>query len=304
MCVATYRLGEVPGTPHAASQVALNLLSLASVESPQRANDVRSDEYFGDSMLVYLMATRRDPSLVPELMLTTLWDDSSTTRDLACLVAMERLDAEGLATLVRDSLNAYSDKAKMAGALLAGLSDTRPTSIAGPIRDVRHTLEAQGSKVDFNTWTDQQLLDVGLKRTDLLEQRERTEDTWEVKQVMRLGLWLQGRLPEMDGNVEPLLASNHIPRTHVLFAMLHHGDPIAFEVLFAPRGETGVDLLQLLSTLRWWYILQRYLPADAPQLTVWADDDWQRMQIDLLRNWYLLHGDEMQTKAALSLDGS
>lgn len=266
-CVAAYRLGEVTALPDFASPVATNLLALAALESPARLNDVASADFADTSELIHLLAVRREPTVNPAMLLPFMASDTPTVRELACMIAIDRLNEADLSELVRRSLLSFEDSAKMAGALLAGLTDSRPTR------------------------------EVGSQQVDLLTDRMEHEDIWAVKQVMRLGLWMQGRLPEMDSTAANLLSRNDIPRTHVLLAMLHRGDRTAYEVLFAPRGEPGIDLLQLLSGERWWYILRRYLPTSAPPLPLWADDDWKQMQIAILRDWYLLTGGHVITAA-------
>ena len=60
-----------------------------------------------------------------------------------------------------------------------------------------------------------------------------------------------------------------------------------------------MDLIDLLVHKRWWRVLKKYLPADAPlDLSLWADEEVQQFQIDVLRNWYLLESARISAPAA------
>lgn len=176
-----------------------------------------------------------------------------TLRDLAAVVAADKFEDEKLAGMAESLLRDYNDHAKMGGAILAGLA--------------------------------------GVQR-DLLHKRAAAEDVWAVQQVMRLGLWMQGEgdAEERDGWPSSLLMRDDVPRTTVLLAMMHRGRVRdALDHLLAPRGQPPVDLVELLAELRWWHVLRRYLPDDAPPFWLWADPQLKRFQIDVLRDWWLLN---------------
>ena len=49
--------------------------------------------------------------------------------------------------------------------------------------------------------------------------------------------------------------------------------------------------------LRYGPVLRRYLPG-LPEFWAWADRDRQRFQIDVIRDWYLLHRHELEFDSA------
>ncbi|MFW6060283.1 MAG: hypothetical protein ACODAQ_08875 [Phycisphaeraceae bacterium] len=178
----------------------------------------------------------------------------ATVRDLACIVAIERFEEGQLDTLIASLLTDLNDDAKMSGAILAGLT--------------------------------------GLQ-TDLLRERANQEDVWAVQKIMRVGLWMQGAAPAMTEQVPALLTRRDVPRSTLLMALLHRRHPAGLDYLLAPHGELPSDLQRLLVHYRWWHVLERFLPDDAPSLWLWADEALHRFQIDVLRDWYLLHRGEL-----------
>jgi len=188
----------------------------------------------------------------------------STMRDLACLVAYQRFDAETLEPVVVNLLTDYNDAMKMSGGVLAGLT--------------------------------------GLQ-SKLLTRRHEFEDQPDVRAVFRLGLWMQGRDELLDASGAMLLVDRQelgIGST-TLLAMLHVGSfggqpavaRTALDYLLNPRGEPEVDLRQLFDQLRWWRVLDFYLAelfpeSDRPDFWLWGDPLLQDFQIDVLRDGYLL----------------
>ena len=173
----------------------------------------------------------------------------SELRDQACIAAAHRLDAQGRAALIDRLIGAFDDDAKMSGAILAGLCG---------------------------------------RSMDVLERRVEIEDAWAVRQVQRLGLWMGGRLEMHPDQVRALLAQERIPASTVLLALLHRDPNAGLTWLLNPEGEPPVDLVELLVRYRWWYVLESFLPEDAPPLWLWADANLQHLQLDVLRNWHLL----------------
>ena len=223
------------------------------------------EDNWSDTLRLAAVAVTRDPD--PADLRSVLGSPLPAVRDAACVVAAERFTPEQNEGLVRSLLTDFSDDAKRSGAILAGL-----TGLHG----------------------------------DLLTDKMRDEDVWAVRQVHRLGMWMQGRLPEMDDHAPGLLTRDGLPTTTVLLAMLHCGRPEAMDFILAPRadepefsaeslnlptseGVAPVALRKLLVHYRWHRVLRRYLPDDAPPLWLWADDRQQQLQIDVLRNWYLLN---------------
>ena len=168
-------------------------------------------------------------------------------RDLACIVAAERLTRPEQEQLIGSLLHDFNDQAKLSGAILSGLTGAR---------------------------------------RDLLARRSDAEDIWLVRQVQRLGLWMQGQLDTFDP--QPLLGRADVPKSTLLLAMLHRDRIGALDYLFNPRGEPHLDLIELFDHYRWWHVLRRYLPDDAPPFWLWADPALKQFQVEVLRNWYLV----------------
>lgn len=203
--------------------------------------------------LLAVMTTAITRNPIPDTLYGALTSPTPTLRDLACMVSADRLSAEQVDKLVRELLTDFNDNAKISGAILSGLT---------------------GAQVP------------------LLIKKEEAEDIWSVRQLMRLGLWMQGLLPELKQTVPGLLTRDDLPVTTVLLGMLHHNNLSrgqALDYLLNPRGEPSLDLVDLFDQQRWWYVLRRYLPPDAPPFWVWADPDLEKFQIEVLRNWALLN---------------
>jgi len=204
--------------------------------------------------------------LVPEMLRLKAWaitenpqatdfrelfvSEEPAIANLACLVAVDRLPKQELARLVASLLIDFNDHAKCSGAILAGLTGYEPK---------------------------------------LLEKKARDEDIWSVKQVMEIGLWMQGSRPKMADRISGLLSRDDLPKTTVLLAMLHQGQSQALEYLFNPDDEPRLDLIELFDQFRWWCVLERYLPDSAPPFWIWADPELQQFQLEVLRVWYILN---------------
>lgn len=215
-----------------------------------------------DILRLAAVAAMADPT--PQHLMPLFTAPRATLRDLACVVAADRFSHDKNAQLVASLLNHFNDDAKRSGAILAGLTGLHP---------------------------------------ELLAKKARHEDIWSVRQIMSLGLWMQTpRTPSAAGlpsdtpslaatptGARGLLTRDDLPTSTVLLAMLHQGQPAAWDFLFNPQGEEQIDLLEWFSQARWWRVLGRYLPTDAPPFWVWADPALAQFQIDLLREWYLLH---------------
>ncbi len=170
-------------------------------------------------------------------------------RDVGCVLAVRDLEAGALDSLVADLLRDMNDQAKMSGPILAGLT--------------------------------------GL-HLDLLHRRQRFENDWEIGKVILLGQQMCGE--GMVGDAPPAtMAYSDAPRSTVILAMLHRMGPGGLEVLLNPRGEPPADLPELMEDYGWWRVLNQYLPADAPRWHPGADATQQRLQTDMLRDWYLVH---------------
>ncbi len=201
-------------------------------------------------------------------LMPALTSDETALRDVACFVAFDRFSKEQNAQLAADLLLDYSDNAKQSGAILAGLCGVQQ---------------------------------------DLLRKKANDEDVWAVRQVLRLGLWMQSqRVEDVPGHPldMPKLASTLLTRddlswTTVILAIMWHdreapqdqGDAaigLAWDTLLSPRLSGTIDLEELLAAQRWWQVLSRFVP-DAPPFWVWADAELQSFQIEVLRCWYVLN---------------
>lgn len=185
----------------------------------------------------------------PEDLYKLLTSEVPAIRDHACVIAADRFTPEQNSALIREGFKDFDDKGKISAAMLAGLT--------------------------------------GLE-TELLRKKMIDEDIWAVQQMMRLGLWMQGRLPEVESSLVGLLSRPDMPRTTVLLAMLHARHPKALDYLLNPRGEPWPGLAELLTYQAWWPVLKRYLPEDAPPLWPWADRALVQFQIDTLRDWRVM----------------
>lgn len=189
----------------------------------------------------------------------------ATVRDLACVIAADRLPADRLPNVVKALLTSFDDNAKLSGAVLSGLTG------------VGH---------------------------GLLASRESAEDVWAVKQVMRLGLWMQGRPP---GDADPrvlvqsakmMLTELDVPGSTVVLALLEADRTTGLDTLLAPFGEPGFDLVELLDQHRFVHVLDRYLPADVPRVPLWIDQDLTRYAVERLRLWYVLERARLQKESS------
>src|SRR6202034_4187062 len=98
--------------------------------------------------------------------------------------------------LIIDALKDSDDNAKISGAILAGLT--------------------------------------GLQH-DLLARIAQDATAWPVKQMARMGLWMQQPDPATDGQVAAsaagLLTRDDIPKTTLLLVLMHRHQPVAYDYL-------------------------------------------------------------------------
>lgn len=254
--------GDTPTRP-LADQLSL----LAALEGQK---DGQSDGPIPDDApeLTRLTWVARKTAPLPEDFMPFCMSEDSMLRDLACVAAADRLDLGQINALVTLLLRDFDDRAKMSGAILAGLTNSRP-----PTRGENG------------------------EPSDLVLDKVNAEDVRPVMQVMRVGLWMQGRAPDMEKVIDGLFGRPDMPRSTLLLALLHGKSPIPFDYILNPRGDPPFDLVDYFDTQRWWRIASRYLPADAPPFWVWGDRELEEFQIDVLRNWYLIHRDDMYPNA-------
>ena len=173
-------------------------------------------------------------------------------RDVGCVLAVRDLEVDALDALIESLLTDLNDDAVMSGAILSGMTG-------------RHTSR--------------------------LRDRTRQEDKWAVMRVLAAGLWMQG---DTTHGIEPGPAwflGHELPRTTGILALLRHKDTQtrALDQLLNPQGEAPDDLARLLDDYGWWRVLNHYLPEHAPNWQPGTTDDIQRTQIELLREWFVVH---------------
>lgn len=203
--------------------------------------------------------------LTADDLLPLLTAQSPTLRDRAAVLAATRLSKADAMALADDLLRSFDDTAVVAGAMVAALADVRPTTVT----PVNPSAPPQ----------------------DLLAYRAKHEDDPVMREALELALWMRGDLAELRPPAEVLFRQHVLDGSTVLLAMLHRGGAdrrLALDLLFNPRGEPTLDLDHLLVAGRWWEVLRRYLPEDAPQLWLWADPELRALQIDVLRDWWLV----------------
>ena len=258
---AAYRQGLTDS--HAPQDdLVLRLAQLDGTPVNQRHVEIAAD--WSDTLRLAAVAVTTDPD--PGMLRRVFASPFPTLRDAACVIAAERFSPQQNETLVDELLSDFSDDAKRSGAILAGLTGLQRPLLAAKLRD---------------------------------------EDIWAVQQIQRLGLWMQGSQPEFDHAAPALLTGDDLPATTILLAMLHRRHRSAFDTVFSSRtdepefspqtlnlpaaeGQAPVPLEKLLTHYRWYHVLRRFLPPDAPPLWLWADDRLQQFQLDVLRNWHLL----------------
>ena len=182
----------------------------------------------------------------------------SALRDVGCVLAMRGLDEKALGELIAELLGDGDDKAVWSGAMLSGM-----TGLQG----------------------------------DLLMRRLNGETDWMTDRMLRIGLWMRGA-KEDGGDVKPelMLAYPDTPRSTVVMAMLHRWGARGLEAYLNPRGEPADEFIPMLEDYGWWRVLNYYLPEDAPRWRPTDDPDARRLQLDMLRDWYLVHRRRLSAK--------
>lgn len=98
----------------------------------------------------------------------------------------------------------------------------------------------------------------------------------------RHSAWLLARLINDPRDIR----IDSVPRTTRWVLALHRGELVRMlDELFSDSSRLRPDPLDLLVRRRWWHVLSRYLPEDAPPLWLWGDVGVQRFQLDVLRAW-------------------
>lgn len=227
-----------------------------------------------------------------------LASDKPALRELGAVIAARRLDDHANQELARALLTSLNPNSRLSGALLVGLTGVEPVGITGDFASVL-AAHPQWTEQQVRQFDDQQLHELGLARRNILDYWIENSQDFIFTQHLRLARWMQGRLPEMDGQVDLLRGMESFPATTLALAMLHRGQDDAtldatsgLDVIINPRGEPRADLLELLAGRRWVHVIGPYLFEDSEQglpYAWWADRATQQMQTDVLRNWMLVH---------------
>lgn len=215
---------------------------------------------FDDAMPhhVRIAAVRVGQNADPHWLLDTLRiNDRSALRDVALLTLAQRFTAEQLGPFVVELLQDYDPEARLSGAVLSGIT--------------------------------------GLG-ADALETASRRERSTVLRRGMLIGLWMQGRRPELNGQIPSLLGSEVAPDSTLLLAMLHGGERRAaldhLLAIGADQSEDTAEVLRrttaLLRTERWSRVLNAYLPPTAPAIPLDAEDHVFAGQLADLRAWHAL----------------
>ncbi|MBI1374004.1 MAG: hypothetical protein GC159_14880 [Phycisphaera sp.] len=254
---------------------------------------VDSIEFTDDMpLLIRMQAVRVSKSATVDDMLPVFTAEAPTTRDVACLVAMERFSVEECRELAAKLAASFNDHERMAGAILAGLTGAPPaasSTSAAPRPSLSDDPDAaykvpEPTAADLRWW-----VNVRVSRGD----------DWVLKQHYLLTLWMWG---EANTQFDPatLLLKSKMPRTTTTLALLQGGRLDGMDWMINPFGEPGVGGPEafriLLDTLRYHVVLRRYFP-DVPDFWFWADADTQRFQVDVIRDWYLLFRPQLKFDA-------
>lgn len=244
----------------------------------------------------------------PEAYRPWLTHDDPALRGVAAVMLTDRFDRARLTPLARELLTAVGENARerrLGGAVLCGVADLYPSGIVGGLSAV---LAERGdfTRDQVRAMGDDELAELGLRRVDALRARAEHESDWPTRQVYRLALWMRDDAPPGPGSAADstpnddddadfadfalaLLQRRDVPAPTVLHALLHTGHAdAALSWLFNPAGEPPVDLDDLLVRRRWWTVLDRYAPPDAPPLWPAAPAELRRFQLDVWREWVLV----------------
>lgn len=259
---------------------------LASLEGVPLAVAERRDEWakaaptktMAPALALAAFRAMADPK--PDHLLPLLAHDEAVVRDQACIAAVQRMTKDQVAALVRRLLQPppkpvkgkdvdldqpvfrYHDGAKISAAILSGLANVEAELVDRTIAQFADRPRI-GDMMKLGQWM----------RTAQASRTARTAPQAE----------------SYAAHAEKMLMLDDFPRSTILLAMLHVNHPTAMDSLLRPRAEANPQTLRLLDEERWWFVLEHFLPPDAPRLWVWGDPQLARFQVDLMRDWYLLN---------------
>ncbi len=232
------------------------MFTLAALEGIPRGRLTNARPASDSPDSIKLATLRASDAIQEEDIYPLLSHDAAFIRDQACIIAWQNMNKEAQSALVAKLLKDYNDNAKMSGGFLAGLT--------------------------------------GVQK-ELLDRRARDEDVWAVKQVLRMGQFMQSPdklekpLTQEHQNLRGLLMRADLPRSTLTLGLLYRHDEGPLEFLLNPKGEPYLPLIDMFDDKRWWHALKPMLPNDMPGFEVWADPGLMSFQIDLMRNWFLVN---------------
>lgn len=201
--------------------------------------------------LIRLHAVRVSTTAGVEDLLPVFKAEQPSVRDLALVVALDRFGDEELKALAKALIVSFDDHQRAAGAILGGMLPK-----------------------------DEQLMALMRKR------HERVED-WALRQHYAIGLNAHGERLKGPG-LEELLNRTDVARTTTILAMLDQGNLTGLDWLLSPIGDSPVNLRFLFDQLRYYAVLKHYVP-ELPGFDVYASEAVQRMQVKVIRDWYLVN---------------
>ncbi|MEM6391908.1 MAG: hypothetical protein AAF797_03975 [Planctomycetota bacterium] len=227
----------------------------------------------------------------PASLLRTL---SAPQRDRLTLHLIDTLDKAELTSLSRELLLDFNPEARFAGAVLVGLARLDPQTVTGDTSALADLLRSDPSLTveTLLARNDDDLIALGLRRTDALTHAIATTDNPQHRLRLQLGLYL--REPSSYPFATAITRDPANASTYLLAAL--HRPPtdhprFALDTLFPPTHSTTADLESwaghthtLLTDRGWWPVLNRYLPKALRLQSAPGIDDVNRLRDHLLRS--------------------
>lgn len=216
----------------------------------------------GTPLLIRLHLVRVSRDADPLDLLPVFQAEQPTLRELATVIALRRFEPDELKVLARELIGSFNEPHRWSGVILAAL--------------LPHDDELQS----------------------MVRTRFENTSEWVAKQHYRLALHMMGELDEPFDPVN-LLLHREMPRSTVIMALLQLGELEGLDWLLNPLGQPGTGSAQglrvLMDTGRYHVVLAHFLP-DMPRFNPWAEPNEQMQQIDTIREWYLLHRHDLETR--------
>lgn len=255
------------------------------------------EDRYGDLLRLKLIARQLDPKLsdlLPALSAVsrdpvdyTFRSGYAARRDLAGLVAWERIDPVALRELVR-GIDSPTESIK--------LRDPRPLDVEATIPVMLRNYAQYGL---IRSVEDQQRASASILagmcevNPEILQHWLPIEREWVVRQHMQLGLMMLGENNAYRPTARALLSHPEFPRSTALLALMWIGDHQALDDLFNPFGSPPVNLDIYFRTFGYWWVMDHFLPEPLKEYSYWGDRDLRVFQLELMINGYLLWRDRL-----------